>query len=180
VVRWALREALGEREAHGRLLLGVLALAQGSGMPTHVWKAAASAAAGQSVAYADLGWVVKAAAEFLVEELDPAERSVYHLGHASYADELRPEAVPDAQRSIALALMDLKGCTGRESRHDWANADPYVLDHLATHAAAGGLLSELVTDRAYLAAADPIRLRRALDTDPALRDQIVPLLRSGT
>jgi hypothetical protein len=148
-------------------------------MPIHVWKAAASAV-GHRAAYADLGWVMKAAAEFLVEELDPAERSVYHLGHASFADDLRPEAVPDAQRSITLALMDLRGRTGRESRHDWANADLYVRDHLATHAAAGGLLSELVTDRAYLAAADPIRLRRALDTDPALRDQIVPLLRSGT
>jgi len=41
---------------------------------------------------------------------------------------------------------------------EWLNADPYLMRHLADHAAAGGMLDRLVTDSGYLAVADPSRL----------------------
>ncbi|KUL27329.1 hypothetical protein ADL12_30240 [Streptomyces regalis] len=37
-VRWALGEALGDREAYGRVLLTVLAFSEGEGMPGPVWR----------------------------------------------------------------------------------------------------------------------------------------------
>ena len=47
---------------------------------------------------------------------------------------------------------------------DWLQASPYLRQHLASHAAAAGMLGELTTDPLYLATAEPRRLLRAMDT----------------
>jgi hypothetical protein len=173
---WALQEALGGREEYGRTLLSVLAFGEGAGMPVHVWRAAAAVVLQQDVSYADIGWVMKAAASFLVEDLTPDERSAYRLYHEALSERLREAAKPGTQRCIALALMGLAGCSGVESRLDWGNSDCYVRDHLATHAAAGGLLEQLAADPAFLKAAERGRLLRALEHAPAVRDQALVFL----
>src|SRR6266705_1453356 len=53
----------------------------------------------------------------------------------------------------------------------WPQAHPYVLAHLATHAATAGKLGELVADPGYLAYAAPLGLRAAFtgERDPVTR-----------
>ena len=65
----------------------------------------------------------------------------------------------DAQGRITDALLaQVPDIEGRR----WDLANPYILRHLATHAAAAGRLGELVNDSNYLLYADPQNLRRAL------------------
>ncbi|MGC4989922.1 WD40 repeat domain-containing protein, partial [Nocardia salmonicida] len=51
-------------------------------------------------------------------------------------------------------------------QRDWAHANPYLHRYLPAHAAAAGLLDEVLDDTRYLLYTDPRRLARALTTDP--------------
>jgi glycosyltransferase involved in cell wall biosynthesis len=51
---------------------------------------------------------------------------------------------------------------GETGERDWDAADPYILEHLATHAAAGRILGEMLQDVAYVHHAEPEPLLRAL------------------
>ncbi|MGW0559115.1 caspase family protein [Streptomyces sp. NPDC003016] len=193
VFRWALHEQLGEREQRGRALLGALALAEGPGLPAGaVWRAMASALTGDDVSADDIGWILGAANAHLVEDVDRTGRSVYRLYHESFADELReewrvaPHGTPhDAPGTktvqvtagrVARALLDLVPADADGSGRNWPAADPYLLDHLPTHAADGGLLDELVPDPLFLVTVDQDTLRRAL---PRVRTPRADAVRSA-
>ncbi|GAA4926206.1 caspase family protein [Streptomyces coeruleoprunus] len=171
---------LGEHAARGRALLTALALAEGAGLPPdHVWRALASAVDGSGTTpgesafgWQDLRWILDVAREHIVEELDPSSRqSVYRLYHESYAEALVAGLGAESRARAARALLHLvPQPPGHAGRRDWDAAPPYVLRHLATHAAGTDLLDELAVDPAYLLSADHGALQRALngaDTEPA-------------
>ncbi|WP_228034271.1 AAA family ATPase [Streptomyces spongiae] len=168
--RWALGDQLREDTERGRSLLLPLALAEGSGLPgAAVWPAVASALTGRQVTADDIRWVMRSAGTHIVEALDEQGRSVYRLYHESFADELRAGATEAVQGAVTRALLSLVPTDPATGLRDWPRADPYILDHLATHAAACGLLDELVCDPGYLVMAEPTALQRVL-----------PGVRSGT
>ncbi|MBC7272246.1 hypothetical protein ACF09G_36355 [Streptomyces albogriseolus] len=168
-VRRALGEALGGREAYGRVLLTVLAFSEGDGMPGPVWRSVAqslSGADGGTPGGVDEGvaWLLSAAGQFVVEGLDAEGRSVYRLVHEDLAEELRRQAPPSTREAVTRALlawMDKPWRLTPQGGRDWARADPYIRDHLASHAASCGLLAPLLADPAFVAVADPARLERA-------------------
>lgn len=165
--RWALREQLEDQELRGRALLTALALAEGTGLPAgDVWAAMASVLTGDPVGPRDLGWILRAGGSHVVEDVDAGGRSVYRLYHETFADELRAELTGDRLRQVARALTRGVPRKADGSGPDWAAADPYLREHLPAHAAAGGLLDDLVTDPLFLVTVDPATLRRAL---PAVR-----------
>lgn len=165
--RWALRQQFEEQELRGRRLLTALALAEGTGLPAgDVWCAIASVLTRDPVGPRDLDWILRSGGSHIVEDVDRHGRSVYRLYHETFADELRDGLTAELLRSIARALADLVRPKADGTGPDWAAADPYLLEHLPSHASAGGLLDHLVTDPLFLVAADPAVLRRTL---PGLR-----------
>lgn len=62
-----------------------------------------------------------------------------------------------------LAQVQPDPLTGRRA---WSAAHPYIRDHLADHAAAGGKLERLLDDNDYLVYAGSASLMRALRTAP--------------
>ncbi|MFE7528050.1 caspase family protein [Kitasatospora sp. NPDC057542] len=165
VISWALREQLGPDERTARAMLTPIAFAQGRGLPWGtVWPALASSVLGRSVRGEEIAELVAAAGSYLTEALDPLGRSVYRLYHEAFADELRAAASQDAQAQLSRALVALVPPALDGSGPDWMAADPYIRAHLATHAAAAGLLDELATDPLFLLAADHAALLPALDS----------------
>ncbi|UZJ29296.1 hypothetical protein [Streptomyces endophytica] len=82
--------------------------------------------------------------------------------HPALAEEIRaglPD-VRDAQTRIAMALLEAV------PQQDWAQADPYLRDHLAAHTLEAGLLPQLLTDPGLFAHADPVVLRAAIEAVP--------------
>ncbi|SDN89308.1 Caspase domain-containing protein [Streptomyces sp. cf386] len=187
--RWALRQQFEDQELRGRRLLTALALAEGTGLPAGAaWCAIATALTGDPVGPRDLDWILRMGGSHIVEDVDVHGRSVYRLYHETFADELRDDLTADLLRSVARALTGLVAPRPDGSGPDWAAADPYLREHLSTHAAAGGILDDLVTDPLFLAAAEPTALRRTL---PGLRqpraravrdsyDRIAPHLAADT
>ncbi|MFE2234052.1 AAA family ATPase [Streptomyces sp. NPDC059442] len=161
-----LRHRLGAQRARGLPLLGALALAQGRGLPPdEVWRAAAGALGRRSYSWEDVEWIVRAAGEHLVEDLDESGRSVYRLYHQSYADALAADITPAARDRVARALYALVPRVDRV--RDWTAAPAYVLRHLAEHAEGTDLLDVLALDPAYLLTVDTDALRRVLDRAPS-------------
>ena len=88
---------------------------------------------------------------------------MYRLYHQAFADHLRrPEQESNAQQKITRALLAHVPLRSDGEGRDWRLAHPYVRTHLATHAAAGGLLEKLLEDAWYLIIASPDRLLRVL------------------
>ncbi|MFH8714512.1 AAA family ATPase [Streptomyces zaomyceticus] len=161
-----LRHRLGADHPRGLALLAALALAEGPGLPPdRVWRAIAGACtaepAGRAFAWEDLAWLIGAAGEHLVEELDADGRSVYRLYHQAYADALRGTLDPGARSRVAHALAGLVP-TGPDGP-DWTAAPPYVRRHLAEHAEGTELLDTLALDAAYLLTAPVSTLQRVLN-----------------
>jgi WD40 repeat protein len=145
--------AFGPDERRVRDLLRALALAEGAGLPWEgVWPVAAQALSGRLYGDEDVEWLLDHAGAFILMSSEQG-RTVYRLFHEALAEHLRPAEPEPAQRALAGALA---------RDRDWSAAPPYLRTHLATHAAAGGTLSELLDDPTYLAVADPPRLLRAL------------------
>lgn len=163
--RWALAEQLGDAERRARDLLTPLAFAEGAGLPWGtVWPAVAAAIITRPVDASDIDWLLATSGLHVVEALDQHDRSVYRLYHESFADQLRADAPPGAQHRMTEALIALVPTHPDRPGRDWHAADPYVLRHLATHAAACGRLDDLVLDPEFLLAADRDSLLRALQT----------------
>ncbi|MCX5389738.1 AAA family ATPase [Streptomyces sp. NBC_00094] len=178
-----LRHQLGADHARGLALLAALALAEGPGLPPdRVWRTIAGACttgpsgtgaarsagpsaarSGPSAAFAweDIAWLLGAAGEHLVEELDADGRSVYRLYHQAYADALRTTLDDGVRDRVARALARLVP----EGPHgpDWAEAPPYVRRHLAEHAEGTELLDVLALDPEYLLTAGTSALQRVLN-----------------
>ncbi|MFE5945809.1 hypothetical protein [Streptomyces sp. NPDC056480] len=161
-----LRHQLGADHARGLPLLAALALAEGPGLPPDgVWRAIAGACtaepAGPGFVWEDIAWLIGAAGEHLVEELDADGRAVYRLYHQAYADALRGTLDPAARSRVAHALAAL--VPAGPDGPDWAAAPPYVRRHLAEHAEGTELLDTLALDPGYLLTAPVSALQRVLN-----------------
>jgi hypothetical protein len=111
--------------------------------------------------------VRKKAAAYIVEALEQGG-SVYRLFHERAAEVLAeqylrpPREGKTAQEAIVAALVSLVPPLPGQKMPDWPQAHPYLLSHLAAHAAKAGRLQEQAADQLFLAACDPTRLRPTL------------------
>jgi WD40 repeat protein len=143
-------------------LLTALAWAEGAGMPARdVWSAVAGAVSGRTYTDRDLRWVVDNARGHIVESSEEGQ-TVYRLFHQAYADVFRLGA--DETATQAAITRELLFSVGDEpGARQWPAANPYLLRHLAAHAAAGDRLDELCLDPGFLCYADPGRLSQVLE-----------------
>ncbi|MBR8641805.1 caspase family protein [Streptomyces tuirus] len=148
-------------------LLRPLAYAQGAGLPwSTLWAPVAEALSGVGCPHEDLEWLHESAGSYLVETAAPGG-SVYRLFHETMAEYLRtPGGGTTAHRAIVDALLAQVPEDPLTHRRDWTSAHPYIRNHLADHAAAGGVLDRLLDDSGFLVHASPVSLMRALRTAP--------------
>ncbi|WP_167406110.1 caspase family protein [Amycolatopsis thailandensis] len=146
-------------------LLRPLAYAQGAGLPwSTLWGPLAEALSGIPCPRDDLRWLQEHAGAYLLENTAHHD-SVFRLFHETMAEHLRSSGHDrQAHHSITTALLGQVPIDPVTSRRDWANAHPYIRDHLATHAAAASQLDDLITDLLYLVHANPDQLLVALHT----------------
>jgi WD40 repeat protein len=159
-----LEARLGADAARARDLLRPLAYARGNGLPWEdLWAPLASLLAEKEYLDDDLIWLRQHAGSYVVEALESG-RSVYRLYHAALAEYLRHGQ--DEKRLNAQFARFLLGHVPRAANREraWPDAHPYILSHLATHAAAAGELAELILDPGYLACAAPPGLLAAFAT----------------
>ncbi|MFI5681547.1 caspase family protein [Streptomyces cellulosae] len=163
-MRLDLTERLGDNAARAADLLRPLAFAEGQGLPWEdLWAPLASTTSGRPYTDDDLLWLRSAAGAYVVEAIE-ADRSAYRLYHQSLAEHLREGTDAAAiHAAFTRTLLD-RVPYGPDGHRDWKLAHPYTLRHLATHAAHGGLLDDLVTDPEYLVHARPDALMVHLHT----------------
>ena len=110
----------------------------------------------------DLAWLLDSAASYLIESGGEHGQPVYRIFHQALIEHLRPEdKETQRQRELMEALM--RAVPSGTAGPDWAHAPSYIRRHLAAHAAAAGLLDDLLEDPLYLLAVDPARLVPHLD-----------------
>ncbi len=150
-----------------RDLLRPLAYTKGQGLPWEdIWAGMASAISGHVYTDHDLYWLREHAGSYVVESSE-ADRSVYRLYHWALAEHLRADTETGGldelsiQRAFTEVLISRVPRTLNATRN-WSRAHPYTLRHLVTHAAAAGIMDELLTDVDYLVHADPATLAAAL------------------
>jgi WD40 repeat protein len=157
----------GDDEERVRRMLAPLAFAEGRGLPRgDLWTRLAEVFTGAPCTDDDIGTLLRAAASYVAEVPDAQGRSVYRLYHAALAEHLRADPrfpARSTQRRIVDCLTAAvpRLAPGGEVL-DWWQAPHYVRAHLATHAAAGACLDELVDDPGFLLAAEQLGLLRAL------------------
>ncbi|GAB1516870.1 hypothetical protein [Actinophytocola sp. KF-1] len=171
-IRHDLDSRLGPAAARARDLLRPLAYAEGQGLPWEdIWPALASRIAGADYRDEDLFWLRRNAGSYVVEAAED-DRSVYRPHHQALAEHLRAGAGDlTIQHTFVQVLLSRVPLTVGGER-DWSRAHPYTLRHLATHAAKGGVLDQLITDTEYLVHANPDELlvaMRSLTTEDARR-----------
>ncbi|MFB7708962.1 caspase family protein [Streptomyces sp. NPDC056105] len=153
-------------------LLRPLAYAQGTGLPwSTLWAPLAEALSGVPCSQDDLDWLHRHAGAYIVETPTP-DGSAYRLFHETMAEHLRRTGnESDDHATIARTLIALVHRDPATGVNDWPAAHPYIRRHVATHAAAGGVLTRLLEDPEYLVHSDAAPLLRALDTviDPVHR-----------
>ncbi|WP_143712445.1 hypothetical protein [Streptomyces hygroscopicus] len=161
-----------------RDVLRPLALAEGHGLPQPgVWLAMANAvrpATRREYTERDLTRVLDATRGAPVVRGREAGRDVYRLAHPGFGGQLvGREADPRHLHHAVCRALRPATDTG------WARADPYVLTHLATHAAlAGGdTLAGLVEDDAFVVHADPDVLEPLVASQLDVTDRSVLYLR---
>jgi WD40 repeat protein len=155
----------GEKETLARDLLRAAAYAEGAGLAADAqWADIASAlAAPHRYGSDDLAWLLSSAAAYLIESSDEYSQPTFRLFHQALIEHLRPQDKERrAQRTIASTLIAAVPRTAGVA--DWAQATPYILRHLAAHAAPGGVLDGLLEDPGFLVAADPSGLLPVLDS----------------
>lgn len=157
----------GPDEPRVRRMLLALAFSEGKGLPRgRVWTALSSVISGQACTEEDVTWVLDVAEAYIAEVIDDDHRSVYRLYHKALAEHLRATAdrpPEDIQGSVVEALRSLVPISP-DGRLEWFAAVPYVRQHLATHAAAAGLLAGLIEDPGFLLAGEPLSLLRAFSS----------------
>jgi WD40 repeat protein/DNA-binding SARP family transcriptional activator len=152
-------------------VLTALAFAEAPGLPAGLWRLAIEAIDGTRVRARDLTRFARSsAANFLVETSCDAPgtghgrggATVYRLFHQALNDALlhaRSDVMPRADDERALTLTFTKH--GRVNR--WQDAPEYLLRSLPGHAAAAGLVDDLLCDDNYLLHADLRRLTQVAD-----------------
>jgi WD40 repeat protein len=151
-----------------RDLLTPLAYAEGAeGLPERgaLWAALAGALADDDYTRSDVRWLLGSrAADYLVAHGDGRTKS-YRLYHRALEEFLQTGDVGteyEVQRTYAETLRSAVPLEADGKRPDWSAAPPYVRSHLASHAAKGGVIDELLVDPGFLIVAEPTRLLRAL------------------
>jgi len=151
-------QALTDQALTDQALTG-LAFAQAPGWPVELWQLAIESLYGTRIPAADLiRFARSATAAFLVgSATDPSGPPVFGLFHQACSDALtrtRAETVDrrDDERALTAAL------TGYGRRSGWENVPEYLTRSLPGHAAAAGLVDDLLADDAYLLHADVRRL----------------------
>ncbi|MFH8737213.1 caspase family protein [Streptomyces sp. NPDC017964] len=155
-------------------LLRPLAYAQGAGLPwSTLWAPLAEALSGLPCSQDDLDWLHRHAGAYIIETPTP-DGSAYRLFHETMAEHLRRTGHEhEDHATIARTLTALVHKDPATGVNDWPAAHPYIRHYAATHAAAGGVLVELLSDPEYLVYAAPAPLLRALDTVTAPAHRIV-------
>ena len=163
-----------------RVLTG-LAFARAPGWPAAFWQLAIESLYGNRIPAADLVRFARSpTADFLIGSVpDRSGEAVFGLFHQACSDALtraRAEAVErrDDERTLTAALIRF----GRDRA--WANVPEYLTRSLPDHAAAAGLVDDLLADDAYLLRADLRRLMLAArpTASPAARHRIRMLERT--
>jgi WD40 repeat protein len=139
-----------------RELLLTLAYAQGDGLPTNLWSAAASALT-RPYYPADIDELLRGpAASFLITRQQHPDGARHRLFHAALAQTLAGPR--DRARDHALIWNTWTAELSGTARTRWADAPAYLLTHGAEHAPTAQALERLVTDTSYLLRADLSRL----------------------
>ncbi|CCK24406.1 hypothetical protein BN159_8478 [Streptomyces davaonensis JCM 4913] len=160
-------DRFGSQQAKVTHLLLPLAYAQGSGLPwSTLWSPLVRALTGTDCPHADLAWLHQNAWEYIIETEAPGG-SRYRLYHETMAEYLRtPGGESAAHQIVADTLLTQVQPDPLNGRRAWSAAHPYIREHLADHAAAGGTLERLLHDNGYLVHAGSASLMRALRTAP--------------
>jgi WD40 repeat protein len=149
-----LHQRFGDDAARILALLRPLAYAEGQGLPWEdIWAPLASELAGRPYTNDDLHQLRRDAGAYVVEAVEDG-RSVYRLYHESMAEYLRQGQDAGRVQRAFTEVLRRSVAYAVDSLPDWARAHPYTLRHLATHAAAAGLLDTLLSDIEYLVHAD--------------------------
>ncbi len=164
-----------------RGVLTALSYAQGTGIDDPTWMLLAAALGYRDVAQEELDALRdSAAADYLLQpttRIDGRVVRLVRLFHQALIDQLQADRDQSADHAaIATALRaDVAGHGG------WAYAPSYAIRHLAEHAEHAGTLTTLLTDPAYLAAADVGRLLPAVGRLPPSHrpDEAWVVLRAG-
>lgn len=143
-------------------LLLPLAYAQGKGLPRELWAPLADALTDESCTDEDVRALLARPAGLVTDDRDEDGSTVYRFFHQTFAEQLR-SADQDQERHRRMALALVRHVpVGPSGERDWQGASPYIRRHLVTHAAAGRVLDDLLTDAAFLRHAAPEPLLLAL------------------
>lgn len=142
-----------------RPLLGLLTVARDDGLTAENLAGAANLLRSPSR--------VNDALRRLGQYLDgPAPDGPFRIYHQSFRDFVASDqeycVYPDEAERALTDYLIASTPTSADGRVDWPRTSDYARVHLATHAAAVGVLDGLVTDPGYLLAADPDSLLLAL------------------
>jgi WD40 repeat protein len=160
--------------APGQALAG-LAFAEAPGLPAVLWQVAIEAIDAKRIPADDLARFAGSAAGTRLIESSPdgSGRPAFRLLHEALNDALtraRAEIAPrrDDERALTVAF------TGYGRRRGWAGVPEYLYRSLPGHAAAAGLIDDLLTDDDYLLHADLRRLVLAAGqaASPAARRRV--------
>ena len=154
----------GDNETRARDLLRALAYAEGPGLAADelLVGMASVLAAPRRYGTDDLAWLLDSAAGYVVESGGEHDQPVYRIFHQALIEHLRPEA-KETRRQRELMGALIRAVPAGAAGPDWAHAPSYIRRHMAAHAAAAGLLDDLLKDPLYLLTADPARLVPYLD-----------------
>ncbi|MET9853089.1 caspase family protein [Streptomyces sp. NPDC006450] len=142
-------------------LLLPLAYAQGRGLPRELWAPLAEALTDEPRTDEDVRALLAQPDGLVTEDRDEGV-TVYRFFHQTFAEHLRSTG-QDRERHRRMALALIRHVpVGPSGERDWQAASPYIRRHLVTHAAAGRVLDDLLTDAAFLRHAAPEPLLRAL------------------
>jgi WD40 repeat protein len=142
-----------DRRAGALPLLTALAFGEGHGVPrTGVWTRVASRLSGITLTESDVDALLEEDGSY-VTAVEVEGRKYFRLYHQELADHLKARALryrdlSSVQECFVGTLLDSvpSGAGGR----DWGRADAYTRDHLATHAAAAGVIDDLIEDPSFV------------------------------
>ncbi|WP_327319758.1 caspase family protein [Streptomyces sp. NBC_01235] len=148
------------RHARTVALLTTLAFGAGNGLPRRIWLSAAARLSGIALAQADIDLLLEEDGSYLAHA-EVAGTKYFRLYHQELTDHLKQRALAhrdmtDLQECFVEILLELV------PDKDWSCAHPYVLAHLATHAAPAGHLDDLIEDASFVVHSDPATLLPAV------------------
>ena len=175
-MRADLERRLGPDAGRARDLLRPLAFAQGQGLPwENIWAPLASRISGHAYTDEDITWLRSTAGSYVVEATE-AGRSAYRLYHQALTEYLRSGSDDGQHRAAFVDVLTTRVPRKVGGGRDWTRAHPYTLRYLATHAARGGRIDELIDDTDYLVEAAPDTLAPAIRTASTEHGQLIRTL----